>query len=455
MNCELCLTCALLQIECSTAQDGLGTSSECFSVASLGLPHCGEILCKCFKAIKSGPGIGSVAVRDCLERMCIDYAGMATSTHEWSCKVKLTQFPVERAEKLYVTSHVLIKLGETLHFHGDGREPYRFKILLDMDVCGVPLKRYATALYDYILGQTKLQSLYAKVTVLGSMTKVISGLIQAVQNKSALDKLKEHCMWPRITDDPNVLATFMPSPAVGNYEPQHMVILRDERFGKILYADLCHRAGVEVVNRFLSEKESARIAEFAGPCFDTAVADTYSNLQSMYRQVVDRLYRNKNKHYELAMKMDAHERKIRELRAEVLGKPVNVDSAIDAMAFVEASSSVLAALSAGAVKGLAVPAGVLAADCGGGKGIASPADAGTAEAARFVLTVEYDRPLWTLEHDAERFKELRTKSAPDLQSIYARTAWRAVKGKGVPGEVTEFKKLPKDVAVYVWAVPGV
>ncbi len=164
--------------------------------------------------------------------------------------------------------------------------------MLDCEVGAVPVKRYATLLNDVILSKLKLRSLAAKVTVPGSMLKVVMGYLY-VYNNSDFAKLKDACIWSCITDVPSELGTFLPLLPAGKYEPELMPILGEARFGEMAVETLRDGVGAEVAARFLAERESGHMSEFGGPYLDKVVTDMSSKVQRVLTPVVDCFFRTR------------------------------------------------------------------------------------------------------------------------------------------------------------------
>jgi hypothetical protein len=423
------------QIECATDQDDLGISSECFFVARIASPHCGEILCKCFKAMKDGPGIGAASVKDCLDRLRVDYEGLRSEAEggsDYVFKVKLTQCPQKPgALEADTTMRHVVMIKDALHEFSGPREQYRFGVVVGTEIGAVPIKLYGMEMYELIMLKMKVRSLDSKVTVLGSMLKVAFGKLY-VYTHLDLGKLKDACMWPRITDDPSVLATFLPLVSTGKYEPEIMPSLADERFGEVSLEALRDRVGSEIAARFLAEREAGQLAQFGGPCFDKVVRDTRSKLQHQLTKLLDGFLNKSGKYRATVENVRTLMRTTEEIKARVLNEDQAKDSAVEAVAEAAPAKSALAALAAGPVPGVRV----YAYEC---------------EEVKERPEHVFDR----VEGKAQLYEERCEKEGPSIKEIYARTAWRAVKGKGVLGEVAEFEKLPADVAAYVWAVPGV
>ncbi len=271
----------LPQIECATDQDDLCLASDCFFVSPVASPHCCEILCKCFKAMKDGPGIGTSAVTDCLDRLRVDCEGLkveAEALSDYVLKVKFTQYPQKPgALDAYTTMLHVVMLKNTLHEFSDPREQYRFGIVLGTEIGAVPIKMYGMQKHDLIVSKMKVGSLDSKLTGLGSMLKVALGYLYTFTH-SDFKKLKDACMWPRITDDPSVLSTFLPRLPAEKYKPEVMPMLGEARLGEVSVEAPRDRVGAEVATRFFMERESGMMAKSGGPCFDKVVRNAQSRV---------------------------------------------------------------------------------------------------------------------------------------------------------------------------------
>ncbi len=116
------------------------------------------------------------------------------------------------------------------------------------------------------------------------------------------------------------------------------------------------------------------------------------------------------------------ERRVKEVKAEVLQKPQVKASALEAVAEANPAFSALSALSAGPVVGAGLDV------------VKTMPVEGEERAEHVVERVGYFALL---------YEERCEKEAMTIKSIYARTAWRALKVKEVPGEIVEFEKLPQ------------